>query len=104
MCLYVHVCACVFVRMCAFCARQELVLLSRSCACGVSDGIAAAHLVVAGVGTAAAKAVVIVAAGVQLRWQASRPAAGGTRLVGLLLWSVFLAAQLGSAEVLRYVL
>ena len=70
MCLYVHVCACVFVRMCAFCARQELVLLSRSCACGVSDGIAAAHLVVAGVGTAAAKAVVI--AGVQLRGQASQ--------------------------------
>lgn len=51
-------------------ATTELVLLSRSCACGVSDGIAAAHLVVAGVGTAAAKAVVI--AGVQLRGQASQ--------------------------------
>ena len=87
---YAHAFVLVWARVCmCVCARQEL-----ACACGGNGGNAVARLVVAGVGTA-----FMVVASVHLRGQTARPAVvGGTRHVGSLLWVMFLAVQVGSAE------
>jgi len=74
------------------------VLLPRASACRMSACSAAAHMVVLSVGTAAAKAAGMVAAGVTPRDLSARTAADSTRGVGKVLWGLLLAAQLGSAQ------